>query len=255
VRPSAALLPVVMGVAAAFVNREPRPRPMGRENRGQRPAYQRYPRHWPLPVGTTMLLWVLLMLLPWALRNQRVLGEWVWTSTNGGITLYDGFNPDAIGNSDQSFVKTMPELRQMNEVDRDRYLGDLARKFIRQHPGRAAWLGVQKFARTWSPMPLSAEYRDWRYRAVALAYSLPFDLLVVIGLWRGGAAGLSRSAQVFLLLPAIYFTGVHTLTVGSLRYRVPVEPPMAIIAAAGGAYAIARLTDDPWRRARGPVGH
>ena len=36
--------------------------------------------------GTSMLLLTILMLLPWAIRNHRVLGQWVWTSTNAGIT-------------------------------------------------------------------------------------------------------------------------------------------------------------------------
>ena len=89
-------------------------------------------------------------------------------------------------------------------------------------------LTLLKFARTWSPMPLSREFGNALYRAAALAYCLPFDLLVLWGLMRGRLAPL---AKLFLLLPAIYFTGVHMLSVGSLRYRVPVEPPMAVIAA------------------------
>jgi hypothetical protein len=43
---------------------------------------------------------------------------------------------------------------------------------------------------------------------------------------------------IFLLLPALYFTAVHALSVGSLRYRVPAEPPLAVLAAAGAARVI-----------------
>jgi len=218
VRQSAVGLPVVLGIGAAFVNR----------GRGGP-----YHRRWPLPVGATMLLLTLLALLPWAHRNSRVLGEWVWTATNGGITLYDGFNPDATGASDQSFVALMPELRAMTESARSQHLSDLAKDYVRRQPLRAVELAAIKAGRTWSPMPLSAEYGSWKHRAVGLMYTVPLDVLVVIGLFRSPRRGgaLPWAAKVFLLLPAIYFTAVHMLSVGSLRYRIPAEPPMAVIAA------------------------
>jgi hypothetical protein len=39
--------------------------------------------------------------------------------------------------------------------------------------------------------------------------------------------------KIFLMLPAIYLTVVHAMSVGSLRYRMPAEAPMAVLAAAG----------------------
>jgi 4-amino-4-deoxy-L-arabinose transferase-like glycosyltransferase len=214
VRPSAAALPLVLGIAAAFMNRRAPP--------------ARQPR-WPLPVGATMLLLTLLVLAPWAYRNDRLLGQWIWTTTNGGITAYDGFNPDATGASDQSFVRMMPQLKAMGEVARSQYLAQKAQNFVKEHPARSFQLAVLKAGRTWSPVPLSDEYGSWKYRAVGLLYSLPLDLLVLAGLF---SPGMNRAAKVFLLLPAIYFTAVHMLSVGSLRYRIPVEPPMAIVAGA-----------------------
>jgi 4-amino-4-deoxy-L-arabinose transferase-like glycosyltransferase len=218
VRQSGIGLPVALGLAAAFVNRR---------------QGSPYHRRWPLPVGSTMLLLTVAVLLPWAYRNHRVLGAWVWTATNGGITAYDGLNPDATGASDQTFVQSMPELRAMDELGRSKALSDRAKEFVRQQPLRAAELALIKAARTWSPVPLSQDYGGWKYRIVGLLYSLPLDVLVVIGLLRRsvGAGGLTRSAKAFLLLPAIYFTAVHMLTVGSLRYRIPAEPPMAVLAA------------------------
>ena len=230
VRQSAIGLPLVLGVTGALVNR----------GRGTP-----YHRRWPLPVGATVVLLTFLVLLPWAWRNYRVLGEWVWTTTNGGITAYDGLNPDATGASDQSFVASMPELRSMNELGRSEYLSDLAKRFARMQPRRVAELAVVKAARTWSPIPLSQEYGGWKYRTVGLLYTLPLYLLVLLGLMRDGEAGggLPRAAKVFLLLPAIYFTAVHMLSVGSLRYRVPSEPPMAVIAA-----SVAALPAAGWKR-------
>ena len=170
VRPGAMALPILLGIAAAFVNR-------GRDG-----AY--HPR-WPLPVGATMVLLVAAALFPWALRNRLVLGQWIWTTTNGGITAYDGANPDARGDSDQSFVKAMPRLGRMDEIERDRYLGSQARRFVQDNPVRAMQLALIKAARTWSPVPLSQQFGGQRvYWLAGLLFSLPLDVLVLWGLWR-----------------------------------------------------------------------
>jgi uncharacterized membrane protein len=116
-----------------------------------------------------------------------------------------------------------------------------------------AELAVIKVGRTWSPIPLSADYSGLKYTLVGLLYSLPFDLLVIAGLLvnvRNG--GLPKAAKVLLVTPAIYFTLVHALSVGSLRYRIPAEPPMAILAAGGAAVAARHLLPgrlDRWKRA------
>lgn len=238
VRQSALPLPLLLGLTAAFVNRA-----------GAAP----YHRRWPLPAGATMVLLTGLVLLPWGYRNRQIIGTWIWTTTNGGITAYDGFNPDATGASDQSFVLEMPELRRMGELGRDEHLKRLALAYVREHPRRVAELAVIKVGRTWSPIPLSADYSGLKYKLVGLLYSLPFDLLAIAGLLvnvRDG--GLPKAAKVFLLSPAIYFTAVHALSVGSLRYRIPVEPPMAILAASGAAVAARHLLPgrlDRWKRA------
>lgn len=231
VRPSAIGLPLLLSVVAAFVNRD-RKLP--------------YDRRWMPPVGTLALLVTLIVLLPWAWRNYRVVGAWVFTTTNGGITLYDGLHPDATGASDQRFVRSMPQLRGMNEVARSSYLADAAWRFVREHPRRALELAGIKIARTWSPVPLSAEYgRDRRTLVAAAVYMIPLYVAVVLGLWFAPA---SRSIKVYLMAPAVYFTIVHAVSVGSLRYRIPSDVPMAVIAG---------LAAQAWwlraRRERAPV--
>jgi hypothetical protein len=220
VRPGAMGLPVVLGVLSALVNRR---------------AAESYHRRWRLPVGATMLLLTILVLLPWAIRNHHVLGRWIWTSTNAGVTAYDGFNPDAaakswprLGESDQRFIAEMPQLRRMSEIERNDYLNAKARDFMRRDWRRTARLALAKVARTWSPIPLSEQFGRSSYRAIALAYAIPFDVLVVLGLWLGP---LPRTAKLFLMTPALYLTVAAALSVGSLRYRMPAEVPMAVLAA------------------------
>jgi 4-amino-4-deoxy-L-arabinose transferase-like glycosyltransferase len=208
VRPSALLLPVFL----AGVN------PISRN------AYH-------LRRAMAVAVVVVLLLFPWAWRNHVRVGAWIWTTTNGGITLYDGFNPIADGSSDQSFVKRMPELSPMGEVQRSKYLSHLAGEFIQQHPLQTLRLTFYKLLRTWSPIPLSREYgHDARYVLIGLFYTLPFFVMVLSGLV---SDRVPMAAKVLLVLPAIYITVVHAASVGSIRYRVPADVPMAVIAAAG----------------------
>src|SRR5262249_46253894 len=141
-------------------------------------------------------------LFPWAARNHTVLGRWIWSTTNSGITQYDGLNPEADGSSNQKFVERMPELKQMGEVERGEYLAGQAKDFARNNPAKVLKLAMAKIARTWSPIPLSSEYRSRMLIVlVAAIYSIPLDLLVVWALWFGK---LPRAAKVFLMIPALY---------------------------------------------------
>jgi 4-amino-4-deoxy-L-arabinose transferase-like glycosyltransferase len=225
VRPSAGALPLILGIGAICVNCYNQ---AAYQSSTQSSGGRNLAAGWLLWVGATMVLLVALVLLPWAWRNYRVLHKWIWTDTNAGITLYDGYNPSATGASDQRFIRNMPELRRLNEIERSQELTGQAAQFIRDHPSRVVRLALAKAGRTWSPMPLSEQFGVPQYQAIGLLYSVPFDLLVLWGLWRGN---LRRSVKVFLMLPAIYLTLVHALTVGSLRYRLPAEPPLAVLAA------------------------
>jgi hypothetical protein len=194
------------------------------------------------PVLTAVVL-TFLVLAPWALRNDLVLGRWLWSTSNDGITAYDGLHPGATGASNQSFVKDMPHVNGMSELERSDYFAAEARRFARENPGRVAWLTLVKIARTWSPAPLSEEFGRPAYRAIALMYALPFYMLVIVGIVR---AGLPRRAILFLVLPALYITVIHAMSVGSLRYRIPAEPPLAVLAAAGAmSVRAARSSDRP----------
>ncbi|MBC7785046.1 MAG: glycosyltransferase family 39 protein [Burkholderiales bacterium] len=224
VRPSAILLPALLAAAAQLVRVIAQSRSPARS-------------FWQLPAGAGVILLTALCLLPWGLRNLQRIGTPVFTTTNGGITLYDGLNPRADGSSNQGFFRNWPELKSMDEVQRSRYLGLMAVQYARENPKRAMQLAGLKIARTWSPMPLSAEYGSNRLYVIAgLGFVAPLFLLAIAGL---RSRRINRSAKLYLLLPAIYFTAVHAMTIGSLRYRIPADVPIAVLAAVG----VVRLTE------------
>jgi len=223
VRPSAVALPVLLAVGATLAR-------VG--------ASSKATGFWRVPAGMTAIALTLLVLFPWAARNRYVLGTWVWTTTNSGITLYDGLNERADGSSNQAFFRSWPELKTMSEVQRSNYLAALAKRFVIEQPTTALKLAGRKVARMWSPVPLSDTYGSrGSVVVIALIYSIPLFALVCVGVWMTPVA---RSAKVYLLLPALYFTIVHAVTVGSLRYRIPADVPMTVMAASGAVTLISR---------------
>lgn len=229
VRPSAIALPVILIFLARYS--------------GTRQGEGRWT--WLCSAGATVVL-IVLVLFPWALRNRLILGQWIWTTTNGGFVAIDGFHPAASGASDQGFLSRPPwsdRLKARCEVGRNALLTREARRWtldtLRDDPLALACLTAAKVARTWSPVPLSAEFGQRRlYLFAAILYAVPLFALAIVGLFAGP---VPRTAKLLLIAPALYFTVIHALSVGSLRYRVPVEPLLAILAAAGVSWLAARL--------------
>lgn len=189
------------------------------------------PVSWPRRVGLVggCAAVMLAMLLPWAARNALVLGKPILTTTNSGITAYDGFNPDADGSSNQQvFLQDMPYLGQMTEIDRDAYLRQQAMTWAAENPGRLLPLAAAKVGRTFSPVPLAKENRTWLYWSVGLGFLLPLMGLAVAGVVRSAVAARYR---VMLVMPIVVVGLGHGLSVGSMRYRVPIEPMWCVLAA------------------------
>lgn len=176
---------------------------------------------------------VLMALLPWALRNRAVLGEVRWLTTRGGISLYDGVRPGATGASDLGEVKAMPPVQALSETDWDAYFRRASSRAIRDEPWRIVRLASVKFCRTWNPIPNAETYRSPIVRAIAASWALPTFTFSVLGVILGGKRlrGGGGWVAVFLLIPPIFLTAVHCLFVGSVRYRVPAHPLLALFAA------------------------
>lgn len=220
---------------------------------------------------TLQVVVLAICLIGWGLRNRAVIGAPAWLSTNGGVTLYDAQGPQANGGSDQTFLEELPALAGLSEVERDRKLRQLAVAEMRKDPGRVFSLAWTKFRRTWSLTPNVTDYRRGITALVSAAFTAAILLGALVGLARtlwpkavrreetakpnrereraadglradaGGsdsaaAAGMlwtrqRRRLHMLLWLPVVYFTLVHCIFIGSLRYRVPLMPFLEIAAA------------------------
>ena len=187
---------------------------------------------------------------PWWVRNHSVFGEFVPWSTMGGFTLYESFSEQADGgpNNDKIvFPKTwLFYLRVLNheaealrltkidagEAERlaDQELKDQASAWMRANPGRCAALVMRKLERTWTPLPNWLGAQAWHYKLASAGTYIPVIALMLYAVW----AYRHRWRDVYLLLvPALYIACLHSIFMGSIRYRLPAMPCLMILAAAG----------------------
>lgn len=176
---------------------------------------------------------VIASLIPWAARNNTVLGDWAWLTTRGGISLYDGVRPDADGGSDLGHIKDAPIVRPLRELERDAYFRREAWQLTKKDPLRIAGLAVQKWVRMWNPVPNAETYRSRFVQLVASLWSVPVFTLAVVGgiLCLKGNFRTHGRWLIFLLWPIVAFTAIHGVFVGSLRYRMPLMPILEVLAA------------------------
>ena len=177
-----------------------------------------------------MLLALFATLLPWAWRNHSVCGHWVFTTLWSGPSLYDGLNPVANGDSNMTFFDDDNLMAKMPEWDVDQHYKHAAWQFARQNPGRAIELTAIKLWRYWKPWPSAEQFGGIGPALLVAGFFIPICILAIRGWW------LVRSRLWTWLLPLgpiVYFAAIHAVFVGSLRYRLPAEYPLCVLAAVG----------------------
>lgn len=172
-------------------------------------------------------------LAPWALRNRMTIGEWCWLTTRGGISLYDGVRPGATGASDLGDIKQTPAVVGLNESQWNRYFIRASIRAIQDDPWRVLKLAGVKIVRLWSPLPHADHYQSDRFRWISAGWVIPLYLLAAVG---AALLPLSQGRRGWyklglLVLPIGYFTMVHAVFVGSVRYRLGAMPMVVMLAA------------------------
>ncbi len=206
---------------------------------------QRGERSRAIRLTVALLVGLTSAMLPWWVRNWRVTGAFVPTTLQVGESLYDGWGPQATGGSDMRFVDEFRQRLQAEEagVPRERLEGtfetrldrrmrDAAVAWAAENPWQALRLAGVKLWRIWSVWPNEPSLAHWRFGLVVLVSYTPLLILGLWGSWRFAVRGWPYGV---CLLPAIYFSVLHMVFVGSIRYRQP--PMLALIVLAAGVVA------------------
>ncbi len=162
----------------------------------------------------------------------------------------DAAQPPAAGSD--SFEYRLDKSMQRAAID-----------WAKANPGRVLQLAAIKFLRTWNFWPNEAGLQSWPLRLMVAATYLP---LLAFGIWgavrftrpRHGFVSVSRKQSpttdrphpgplpegegayaplrggfpyALCWLPAVYFSGLHMIFVGSIRYREPAMIALAVLAA------------------------
>jgi len=169
-------------------------------------------------------------LVPWQMRNYRLFHNGAMRLTTlEGMSLYEAVYPGADGGPKQPEIPVPPEIKTMDEAQRSDEWSRRAWKEIETDPLRIAKLGVMKFGRTWSPTFNAAEFKKIGPIQVLMAlWHIPLFLLALLGIPR-----VSWALRILLLIPVVYFSLIHALFLGSVRYRVPLMPIVCVFSAAG----------------------
>ena len=189
-------------------------------------------------------LGICLVMSPWWARNYLVTGKFVPTTLQVGASLYDGWHAGASGSSDEGmgFVNAFI-VEQKNEDQRellagnqlestlewrlDRRMKNAAIAWARENSSDAIGLGLVKFAKTWSPLPVARELGSDAVRWLeAIGYCAIMGM-AAIGIWQCR----SQLGAWMYALPCVYFALLHMFFIGSVRYR---QPAVLVICVLGG---------------------
>jgi 4-amino-4-deoxy-L-arabinose transferase-like glycosyltransferase len=186
-------------------------------------------------------------LAPWWIRNATLFHSFVPMTTGAAMNLYLGNNPRNLTGgiswaTDVDYAEAQRLLAIPDEIERQRTFSRIALDYIKAEPLTFVRNAAKKFVRFWNVVPNAAEYQTPLYAVIA---ALSFGPVLLLAL--GCAAWRWRQwrdlAPIYLMIG--YFTFVHVITIASLRYRLPIEPLLIILAAA----ALGALAE--WHRQRG----
>jgi hypothetical protein len=189
-------------------------------------AWQTRKTPWCFPVA---LLALSMVFAPWPIRNARVLHAFIPLRSTVGFELWVGNRAGASGFLDES------QFPIFNRWEYDQYVAKgevaymrdkstLAKAYIRAHPDEFLHLSAVRFIRFWTGTGSKDGSIFYAIHAVLTA-SLGF-----MGIWR-----LVRERRlglaVLFLLPLMVFPLPYYITHAEFRYRLVVDPLLAILAA------------------------
>lgn len=172
---------------------------------------------------------------PWMLRNMHVIGAPV-LNTNGGFNLYLGNNPAATGYfvsiADTPRGPTWEALRKTGEIHASETLKQEAISWIKDHPADFLALAIKKAAYFWTPPFHEGQgTQSSTEKIVRILWAIQFIVIIAAALGTLLIKNLKNKQLTILWLAICSYTAVHMLFYVIFRYREPIMPVLAIMAA------------------------
>jgi 4-amino-4-deoxy-L-arabinose transferase-like glycosyltransferase len=184
---------------------------------------------------------IALTVAPWIVRNHRVQGHWFFIATGGGRQIWFGNNPDATADTRVPSAldpEMQEEIRPLpDDLARERHLYRRALGWMRENPGRAAWLYVLELRNIFAFYPESesrTHVNPLSRAAGGLASAVVFTgVLLSLGRLRA-----DPSLWVLVGLTLSYALGC-AFFFSIMRYRMAIEPALLWMSGSGWAGPVA----------------
>ena len=181
-----------------------------------------------------------LVILPWTLRNHRVLGAWVPISTNGGEVFYRANNPLATGGYTPVGEHNLSSL---DEVQQGKVGFQLGKEWIRTHPAQFVALCLRKevlflgddaqgaFETLKRGLNIGgSRYMAWKGIADLYWWALWTGILLLL-LIRFRTPLSANPLLAAVMLGILYLFAIHSVFESGAKYH---EPLMGLLAVLGG---------------------
>jgi len=172
----------------------------------------------------------LVLMSSWWVHQYYKYDTFVRLTLGDGVVLYAGNNPlNKSGGGINGVDVDESILGDFNDpILRNKAQKAAAFEFATSNPTRFIELAGLKFIRFWRLWPYTDQYQQW-YIIGASILSYGVVLILSIGfLFRGGRTYFVKLMPIYITV--IYLTLVHMITIGSIRYRLPLEPFLIIFA-------------------------
>jgi hypothetical protein len=192
------------------------------------------------------------LMTPWWIHNYRAYGTFVRLNLAAGENFYAGNNPmNTSGGGDKGIDLTTREFDSISDpVARDRAMWRAGVEYIRQDPKAFVEHAAIKFVRFWRLWPHFDEYSKPIYIAIYVLSYVPIFVMTLVYLILWGIPEFLLIAP--MLAFAAYMTLVNVVFAASIRYRMPIEPFMIVLAATATVRLVRRWPaarawlDRPW---------
>ncbi|HET6283423.1 MAG TPA: hypothetical protein VFH73_20870 [Polyangia bacterium] len=212
----------------------------------------------------------LVLLLPWALRNQRRDGELFFTDSHGGLTALIGANPNSEGTYTRALNQMFREVTGRSVLDEphrqvDRAAYAMAVEWTRFQPAYALGLAAKRADRLFDrerrllywpitrPGVLIPPHEAWfeARRAAIDTFADAYGAALLVLFLAGIALGVAQRRPLALTLVPfqLALAATYIIFFAEPRYRIPVEM-MAFPVAAAGLLGLVRLGTRVLRRDR-----
>ena len=196
-----------------------------------------------LRMGLPLVAGMAVLVVPWAVRNERAMGEAFLINDNLGYNLRLAHAPYSTGTSiaPRDLWEERPGISfRERELWWDEVGASRAWAYARSHPGREMELAVRRVG--WLLRSDAAPAMRWSESLGATPVGGPRDALVFVGdVWWYGVLGLAVASVVVVRRDRVWvalwsaigvWVGLHLVFAGEPRYHVPLVPVLCVLAGA-----------------------